>query len=212
MSSKGLQLTARDYAVFQLVHRFRFCLGRHIKKLAFFESDRTTDRRLKKLVDADLLSRKKYIYGVPYLYTTTHKSRMLINANKRADNIRIERINHDITVLDCVCAFVSRYGLHLEEIITEKEMHARDGFGNRRHYPDFIIQKGGQKTAVEIELTLKAKERTFKNGKDNFLICDKQIWITNQSSRKINEVLRELQSQYPNIEILYLEDVVNDVF
>lgn len=212
MSSKGLQLTNRDYDVFQLVYRFRFCLGRHIKKLACFESDRTTDRRLKKLVDADLLSRKKYIYGVPYLYTTTHKSRMLIDANKRADNIRIERINHDITVLDCVVAFISRYAITLDDIITEKEMHARDGFGNRRHYPDFIIEKDGEKIAVEIELTLKAKERILKNGKDNFLICDKQIWIISQSSRKINEILKELQSRYPNIEILFLEDVVNDVF
>ena len=49
---------------------------------------------------------------------------MLIDANKRADIIRVERINHDITVLDCVAAFISRYAITLDDIITEKEMHA----------------------------------------------------------------------------------------
>lgn len=35
MSSKGIQLTPRDYEIFRLVYRFRFCLGRHIKQLNY---------------------------------------------------------------------------------------------------------------------------------------------------------------------------------
>lgn len=94
MSEKGIQLTQRDYEAIGLIHRFRFCLGRHVKELAGFGGARGTNRRLKMLIEAKCLERRKYLYGVPYLYTTAHKGRMLIGANKRADTIRLERITH----------------------------------------------------------------------------------------------------------------------
>ena len=211
MSEKGLQLTERDYDVIRLVYRFRFCMGRHIKELAGFNGTRATDRRLKLLVEAKYLERKKYLYGVPYLYTVAHKGRILIEVNKRADKIRVDRITHDTHVLDAVCYFVKKYGFTLADIITEKEMHANDGFGNRRHYPDFILIRKGKLHAVEIEISLKSKERLYKNGKDNFLIADNQIWVVNKGERKLTESIEQMKEEYPNIAIIYLEDVLNYV-
>jgi len=211
MSERGLQLTERDYQVIRLVYRFRFCLGRHIKTLAPFSGARATDRRIKALLEAGYLERTKYLYGVPYLYTVTHKGRMLIGANKRADTIRVERIHHDICLLDCAVFFVCRHGVTLGDIVTEKELHARDGFGTRRHYPDFVLLKNGKKIAVEIELTLKSKERIYKNGQDNFMAYDSQIWILQKDSGKLQNTIEQMKKEYPNIEILALEGVIEAV-
>ena len=98
MSAKGLELQDRDWKILRLVHRFRFCLGRHIKVLCGFDGARATDRRLKMLFEAGYLDRKKYLYGIPYMYTLSHKGRILLGVNKREDKIRVDRITHDIYI------------------------------------------------------------------------------------------------------------------
>jgi len=73
VSSRGMELQERDYEILRLVHRFRFCLGRHVMVLCGFSGARATDRRLRLLLDAKYLERKKYLYGIPYMYTLSHK-------------------------------------------------------------------------------------------------------------------------------------------
>lgn len=204
-------LVERDFDIIKIIYRFRFCLGRHIVNLANFSGSRACDRRLKLLVEAKYLERKKYLYGIPYLYTTAHKGRILIGVNKRAENIRIERIMHDITVLDCVCFFIEKYNISLTDITTEKELHVNDGFGRRRHQPDFMFIKNDQKYAVEIELAVKSEERIRNNMKDNFLMSDYQIWMINRQSNKINQLLNKIKNEYPNMTIVFLEDVLGNV-
>jgi hypothetical protein len=104
-----MELVERDFEILKWIHKFRFCLGRHIRVLAGFSGVRATNRRLKILLEAGYLERKKYMYGVPYLYTLTHKGRILSGSNKRQDKIRIDRIMHDISVLDTVVYYASLY-------------------------------------------------------------------------------------------------------
>jgi hypothetical protein len=202
---EGLELTDRDYLILGLVLRFRFCQGRHIKSLAGFEGQRATDRRLRTLIDAGYLSRKKYLYGVAYLYTLTHKGRILLGANKRADKIRVDRITHDIFVLDAVIFFLKKYNLALEKIESEKELHIKDGFGTRKHHPDFVFEVEGNRTAVEVELCPKAKDRLEKNVRDNYLNFDNQIWLTNDS--KVIAMLGGLAETYSNIGVMRLGEI-----
>jgi len=108
MSNKGLELQERDWEILRLIHRFRFCLGRHVQVLCGFGGARATDRRLKLLVEAGYLARKKYLYGIPYMYTLSHKGRILLGANKRQDKIRVDRITHDIYVIEAIIYFVLR--------------------------------------------------------------------------------------------------------
>lgn len=189
----------------RLVHRFRFCLGRHIKVLCSFEGARATDRRLTALVEAGYLARKKYMYGIPSLYTVAYKGRILLGANKREDKIRVDRITHDIYIIEAIIYFVREHGVALSDIESEKELHIKDGFGLRRHQPDFVVQLYGQSVAVEIELTPKAKNRMDENIRENYLKYDKQIWITNNS--KVKSLLKDFVLEYSNIEVLPLEDV-----
>ena len=210
MSSRGMELTKRDVEILRLVYRFRFCLGRHVRVLCGFSGARAADRRLKLLIEAGYLERQKLLYGVPYLYMLAHKGRMILGVNKRAETLRVERIIHDIHVLDSVIYFIHTTGIALDAVITEKEMHTKDGFGSRRHYPDFIINTGNGQMAVEIETALKSKERLEKNIRSNYLDYERQIWIVGEIP-KILELIKGFQSEYSNIRIIHLKEVLEYV-
>ena len=192
--------------ILRLIYRFKFCLGRHIKTLAQFSGTRAADRRLKALVEAGYLNRKKYLYGIPYLYTVAHKGRVLIGANKRENKIRLEQISHDIYVLEALIFFKEKYALALSDIESERELHIKEGFGTRKHQPDFIFSYQGKKYAIEIELTAKAKANFEKNVRDNYLNYDAQIWITDDT--KVFSMLQALNNNYSNIEIIRLGEMV----
>jgi len=205
----GCVLVERDYKVLREVGRWRFCLGRHIRVLTGFRGARACDRRLKVLIGGGYLERKKILYGIPSIYTLTHKGRVLLGFNKRQDNIRIDRIVHDIAVLDTVIYFMHKENINLTNIVSEKELNSQNGFGKRSHSPDFIFTKDHKKFCVEVELSLKAKHRIEENVKNNFLKFDFQKWIVPSSQIKISEILEDTASKYPNIEMLPLE-VVSD--
>jgi len=199
-------VTNRDMDILRLVYRFKFCLGRHIKILINFTGVRATDRRLKLLIEAGYLCRKKYLYGVPFLYTVAHKGRILIGANKRENKIRLEQITHDIYVLDALIFFRGKYNLSLSDFESERELHIKDGFGVRKHQPDFVFTYEGKRYAVEVELTAKTKTRLEQNIRDNYLAYDKQIWITDDS--KVLSHIKNFVNDYSNIEIVRLEEIL----
>jgi len=192
--------------IIRLVYRFKFALGRHVGFLVGFSGARACDRRLKALTLAGYLKRKKYLYGVPYLYTTAHKGRILIGVNKRENKIRLEQITHDIYVLDTLIYFKEKYNLLLKHISSERELHIKEGFGTRKHQPDFVFIYEDKKYAVEVELTPKAKANLEKNVRDNYLSYDYQIWVTNDN--KVLSMLQNLLNEYPNIKIVRLEDIL----
>jgi len=200
-------LVDRDIEIFKLVYRLGFCLGRHINSLFFcINSSRACDRRLASLIKAGYLNRKKYLYGVPYLYTLTHKGRVLIGANKRENKIRLEQIMHDIKTIDVLIHFMDKYKLSLCGFTTERELHIEDGFGGRKHHPDFIFVMSGKTIAVEIELTAKSKMRLEKNIRDNYIKYDGQIWLTND--KKTHTLISKVADEYTNIKVKSLEGVL----
>jgi len=189
------------------IERFRFCLSRHIKMLAEFEGQRACDRRLKILIEAGYIDRKKVLYGVPSVYYLTHKGKMLIGANKRQDKIRVEKIPHDIAVVETAIFFMLKQDINSDEIVTEKEINSISGFGDRKHSPDFIIEKDGIKNCVEVELSLKAKDRFEKIVENNYLEYNTQFWVVAKTGIKIKKTLEKITEKYQNIEIIELEGV-----
>jgi len=192
--------------ILRLVYRFKFCLGRHIKTLIEFTGYRASDRRLKTLVEGGYLTRKKYLYGIPYLYTLAHKGRVLIGANKRENKIRLEQISHDIHVLDALIFFKAKYNLALSDFESERELHIKDGFGTRKHQPDFVFTHEGRRYAVEVELTAKSKVRLENNVQGNYLAYDRQIWVAGDA--KVLSLLQALTNDYSNIEIIRLGEIL----
>ena len=132
---------------------------------------------------------------------------MLIGSNKRQDKVRLDNIVHDIAVLDTAIYVNGNLGIPLKNIVAEKQLHSRDGFSNRKHQPDFVFKKGGKTYCVEVELSLKSRERLEKNLKSNFSAYDTQIWFIENLDTKLFYILNENKLQYPNIKIVDIEKV-----
>ena len=101
-----------------------------------------------------------------------------------------------------------KHEVSFSAIESEKELHIKDGFGIRKHQPDFVVRMG-ELIAVEIELNSKAKDRMEENIRENYLKYDRQVWITNNS--KVKSLLKIFCDEYSNIEVLRLEDVLTYV-
>ena len=208
MESMGeIILTLRDEKIIREVDRWRICQGKHIKELVSFCGQRACDRRLQKLINAGYIKREKILYGVAGIYSNTNKGNKKIMTERRNRKIRVEQIVHDIAVIDTAIFFKKEHGINLDGAKTEIELHRQDGFGVRKHRPDFVFEKDGKKVCVEVELSLKSKHRFEKNIKDNFLNYDKQIWVVPSMGSKISKILEEKKKAYSNIEILELSEV-----
>ncbi len=205
----SVRLVERDYHILKEIDKWRVITGKHICVLCAFTGQRACDRRLKKLIEIDLISRKKILYGVPGIYFLTSSGRALIGASDKIENVRVEQIIHDITVLDTAIYFNRKYGMDFSSVITEKQLHQKDGFGVRRHRPDFIFTKGNKTYCVEIELNLKSRERFSKNIVSDFTDYDGQFWIVPDLKSKIAKFLLNMKNSYPNIKIIELSEVKN---
>ena len=53
----------------------------------------------------------------------------LIHVKVKDENIRIDQIHHDITILDCLKGLLDKYNFQLDNMTTERELHINDGFG-----------------------------------------------------------------------------------
>lgn len=202
-----MKLVDRDYRIFSEVYRWRWCLGRHIRFLAGFDGSRACDRRLRVLIDNGYLERRYILYGVPGLYLLTGQAKMLLGLPQREEKIRVEQILHDILVLDTVIYFLVKHKIALADILSEKQMQSKDGFGGRKHFPDFIFTQGEMSNCVEIEIATKSKGRLDKIISDNFNNYDKQYWIIPDTAYRNLEVLYQSKKTYSGIEVIPLEEV-----
>ena len=202
-----IRLVERDYRIIREIERWRVVLGRHIVELVEFSGEKACQRRLKKLKEAGYLERKRVLYGIAGIYSLTSKARTIANLPMRSEKIRVEQIPHDIAVLDTAIYFHKVKSVLYEDMITEKQLHSLDGFGVRKHRPDFIITRNGKAYCIEVELSLKAKARLEAIIEANFMEYDHQIWVVPDKSCKIYQILKDNQSQYTNIHILELQEV-----
>lgn len=202
-----MRVTERDELILREIDRWRACGSRHIRFLAGFSGQRATDRRLKILIDAGYLERQKFLYGVPYIYFLTAKGKSLIHTGTGKEKIKIEQITHDRTVLDTAIYFMQKEGLSLQSITTEKQLHQLDGFGVRRHRPDFLFTKDELTFCIEVELTKKANNRLLNIIKDNFMEYDMQIWVVPDFQTAILKILNDSKKYYTNIEVYSLQKI-----
>ena len=214
-----IRLVDRDKRIPIEIDRWRVCQGRHIKELAGFEGQRACDRRLRKLIQAGYVKREKILYGVAGIYSVTAKGAKLEGLANTNRKIRIEQIRHDIAVIDTAIYFNKIHEIPYSNMKTEIELHRQDGFGIRKHRPDFVFRhnettkgkeenKATHKTiCVEIELALKSKGRFENIIKANFMEYDRQIWVVPDLDNKIAKTLEKSKAMYPNIEIIELGQV-----
>jgi len=209
---KGFRLVDRDKKIIREIDRWRVCQGRHIRELAGFSGQRACDRRLRKLIEAGVIKRKKILYGVAGIYQNTIRAAEMIGEKRLPGGnrkIRVEQIVHNIAVLDSAIFFNKKYGVGFDKMQSEIELHRIDGFGIRKHRPDFVFVRGDKNICVEVELALKARNRFEAIMKTNFVDYDKQIWIVPDMNSKVAKILLNNKRIYSNIEVLELKEIQN---
>ncbi len=207
-------LTERDDIILREIARWRGCLGRQIKKIGGFTGTRTTDARLKKLVDNGYLKRKRYVYGVAGIYQITPFTKRKLGLDVSISQIRLDQIDHDIAVVDTYLYFKDKYKLKSKDVISEKEFRHEQGFVTRGHAPDFLFKHRGKLNCVEVEFSEKAKDRLEKNVKDNYVKYNSQYFILGSNSHRVKKWLEDFAKKYPNITIVKWEvicDYTKDV-
>lgn len=203
----NVKLVDRDYLILKEIDRWRVITGKHICYMCGFSGQRACDRRLNKLINIGIIRRKKYIYGFPGIYSLTSTGKKLLSVPNRAEHIRIEQIAHDIAVLDTAIYFNKKFGIAFSDIKTEKQLHKQDGFGVRKHRPDFVFSKDNNLICVEVELSLKSKNRFSNNILSNFTDYYIQIWVVPDKNSSVTEYLLNMKKDYPNIKIIELKEV-----
>lgn len=103
-----MKIVPRDYILMQQISKWRFLLGRQIKILADFPSQRTVDRRIKILKEAGYIKGAYKLYGVPALYFATNKAKNVFNLDFVTTDVKIARIVHDIAVVDTAIYFMKK--------------------------------------------------------------------------------------------------------
>ena len=206
-----MKLVDRDVRILRELVRWKFLLSRHIGAFAgFYSRSRAINRRIKLLLSDGLIERRYILYGIPPIYVATNKGKKIIDANVREERIRVEQIQHDICVRDAVLYF-HQFGIPFSDFITEKEMHQLDGFGTRKHQPDFIFSHKNKKYCIEIEISLKATKRLMKNIQNNFNNYDRQVWLVPSDEKRIQNIISDAQKMYTDIKLLYTEEITKYV-
>ena len=205
----GLVLTERDMQILHQVSRFKFCLGRQIRRLASFSGERACDRRLSRLIEYSYLERKHILYGIPGIYFLGKNARHIGSVKYYSYRIKLDEITHDIAVVDTVIFLLETLEISLSDITSERELHSIDGFSNRKHRPDFVFSQNEKSFCVEIEFSQKSKRRLEDILKDNFLEYSAQIWIVPKNEHRIRKIITE--SGYPDIRIIDWEVVEKNV-
>ena len=201
-----MRLVDRDINIFSTLQKFSFLTSKHINQI-YFNNQRACDRRLKILYENKYLKKQRILVGYPYLFSLNKDSYKILGIKAREPKIRVDKIGHDIFVLDTIIYLIKKHNISIDEIITERQLHSIDGFSVRKHHPDFVFNLDENKIAVEIELTLKAKDRFLKNIEDNFLNYDRQLWIIPKTEYQIKHILNEEKNKYTNIFLKFLEEV-----
>lgn len=210
-SEKNFVITERDKQMLREINRWKCPLGRHIKRFSEFSGTRAMDRRLKKLIEAGYLERKYYVYGIPGIYSITPKAKGALGISYYKYHLRLDEISHNIATLDTAIYVHEKFGVLYCNMTSERELHRKDGFSNRKHQPDFLYRKDEKVCAVEVELTPKNQKRFEENVESNYTHYDSQLWVIPNTEYRIKNRLEACSEKYPDIEILSLEEVERHV-
>ncbi|MCL6559751.1 MAG: hypothetical protein K6U74_13340 [Firmicutes bacterium] len=140
-------LTERDKEILRFISRFGYLCARHVIG-AFPLSERVAYRRLQRLVQDGYLHRKRLLADLPRVYLLTQRG---VDASGtdfcRVRNIRLQTLEHDLTVADVAVALLRLYPG--SSWLTERELRRKtgQGFGNvgtREHAPDGVLALAGR--------------------------------------------------------------------
>lgn len=176
----GVRLTERDLDALGFVTRHGFATAEQVGLRSFsgwrdgrreLEVSMTmVYRRLKKLVDAELLRHEYVLHGKPGVYLATRECADLVDAGVPPAKIDLKSFGHDLAVVDLALALEGQADWITEREIRSGAVSAARGSGGRisrsgrlGRVPDgLLVGLWGERWAVELEIS----------GKDNARYLD----------------------------------------
>lgn len=200
-----LKLVSRDLEILREVERWRYCLSRQIFEFTTFNSKSAFYRRLKLLVDHGYLNKKRYLYGLPAIYTVTPLTYKVLAIPSKNNNVSVGILEHELAVIDSYLYFKNKYQLERGDFKSEREL--RTEFTSSKHYPDMVFNRKENQYCVEVEFSLKSPNSLKRNIKENYLNYEEQIWIIKKEHIRLNKLIANFKNEYPNIVIILWEDI-----
>jgi hypothetical protein len=172
-------LTDRDRRLLLFAAEHRLVLGGHVQALL---GDRSTnvERRLRRLARAGFLERRPSVFHRGQsCYLITHQALQVLGSGLPRPRLDWGSYDHDVGLgWLWLAAHAGVFG-PMREVISERRLRSRDateegrrdpaavrlgGLGpggrERLHYPDLLlVDGGGKRIALELELTVKARTR-----------------------------------------------------
>lgn len=201
-----LKLVNRDLKILKEVERWRFSLSRQIFEFTAFSSKSSFYRRLKLLVDHGYLVKKRYLYGIPAIYTVTSLAYKVLGMSTKNNKVSVGVIEHELAVVDSYLYLKNEYQLNSNDFKSERELRLE--FVPAKHYPDIVFSKEKENYCVEVEFSLKSKTLLERNIKENYLNYEKQIWVIKSEHHRLNKLLTDFKDEYPNISIISWEAIM----
>jgi hypothetical protein len=174
----GARLTERDKQLLAFMAEHRLVLASHVQ--AFLGvSAQVAHGRLRALAALGMVAGQRLFHGEPGCHQITRRGLAAIGADLPAPRLDLRGYRHDVGVAWLwLAAEQGGFGA-LREVVSERRMRSRDGTADGRaeplgvrlggtgptgeprlHYPDLLlVDSGGHRIAVELELSGKGRER-----------------------------------------------------
>jgi hypothetical protein len=174
----AVRITERDRELLEFVANHRLVLASHVQALLGLSLGAARSR-LRKLTQADLLTRDQPFQGRPSHYQITRRGLAVVGSELPRPREDLRSYEHDIGIAWLWLA--ARRGAlgSVRAVVSERELRSHDarpegradplavrlgGMGPagraRLHYPDLLLQSAdGRRIAIELELTSKGQTR-----------------------------------------------------
>jgi len=155
-----VELTERDQHLFRWINGHGFVTVNQTS--AWMGTNyQAAQRRMKKLVDAGYLQRKRLLHGDKRVHWVTKKALAASGDNLAPpQTIGLGSYRHDLVLVDVAQTVVDQTG---GDFVPERRLRQHAGFkgvGVSGHLPDGLLRLPGQKPiAVELEMSTKGRQR-----------------------------------------------------
>jgi hypothetical protein len=201
---KGARLTDRDIAILKFVNDFGYCEMPHIEKRFEVRGGRSY-QLTKKLKCMGLLIHQYLLPGHGFFRLTKNGARH--TSLPRLNAIQLDAYAHHVTLIN-LYFHAKKYYPNARWISERQLIHSKnkDGVGKTGHLPDAVLEfSHGNKIAIEVELTLKGKDRLNDILKSYLTDTDfKEVWY--YASSRVRPSLLTLAEDYPFVKIHDVEE------
>jgi hypothetical protein len=208
-SVSRLQVTERDIEILRFINDFGFCEMPHLDKRFEWSKPRNY-QVIERLLKMGLLKHERVFYGRPGIYRLTLKGACYTDL-PAMQRVPLGNYAHEVVLIDVYLRLRSLYPE--ARFVSERALKRDkffDGVGKSGHLSDgFLIFPDGKQIAVEVELSLKGRNRTesiLKSYGGDFSI--KEVWY--YCSDGIVSSLRSMAVKMPFVKVYNLREFLSD--